>query len=69
MNAVLTKLQLPKLTSVAFDLKVCARSRPRSADRALSRAHRAEPALLLSWRVIADLARDHACVRCITTQS
>ena len=52
MNAVLATLQLPELTSVAFDLMVRARSHPRSADSALSCAHRAEPSLLLSWRVI-----------------
>ena len=50
-NAALTSLQLPKLTIVETYLWVRARPRPRSADRARRRAHRAEPPLLLSWRV------------------
>ena len=53
MNAVLTTLHLPELTRVGNDLKVRARSRPRSADRALAAA-RIAPSLplLLIWRVI-----------------
>ena len=49
--ARLTTLSAPKLTLVGGDLKVRAHPRPCSADRARSRAHRAEPSLLLSWRV------------------
>ena len=47
-NAVLTTLQLPKLEKVDGSIKVRVCSCPRSADRARRRAHRAEPALLLS---------------------
>ena len=50
-NAELTALLLPKLEAVGGDLWVRARPRPRSADRARSRAHHAGPPLPLSWRV------------------
>ena len=53
-NAGLTTLQLPKLKTVTGNLEVRARPRPRWADCTLmrSRAHRAEPLLPPSWRVI-----------------
>ena len=50
-NAKLTSLRVPVLETVGRSLWVRARPRPRSADRARRRAHRAEPPLLLSWRV------------------
>ena len=50
-NAKLFVLALYDLETVGGFLKVRARPRPRSADRARRRAHRAKPALLLSWRV------------------
>ena len=50
-NDALTTLDLPALTVITGSLIVRARPRPRSADRARSRAHRAEPRLLLIWRV------------------
>ena len=50
--AELKSVSLPKLQYVHGSvLSVRARPRPRPADRARSRAHRAEPALLLSLRV------------------
>ena len=50
-NAKLTSLELPELKTVDGYIYVRACPRPRSADRALSRAHRAGPPLPLSWRV------------------
>ena len=44
-------LDLPALTHVSGDLTVRALPRPRSADCARILARRAEPPLLLSWRV------------------
>ena len=50
--AELERVSLPNLMSVSgLVLRVRARPRPRPADRARSRAHRAEPALMLSLRV------------------
>ena len=50
-NAKLETLRLPALTEVKSDLIVRACPRPRSAERARSRTHRAEPSLLLSLRM------------------
>ena len=63
-NEALTTVDLTnldKVIKVTGDLghfKVRARPRPRSADRARSRAHRAEPSLPLSWCVITRASGD-----------
>ena len=49
----LTELDLPKLTTINYNIRVRAPSPPRSADLARARAHHAEPPLLMSWRVAA----------------
>ena len=50
-NLKLITVDLTELKTVSGIFSVHARPRPRSADRARRRAHRAEPAVLLSWRV------------------
>ena len=50
-NTVLNTLNLPELKTVTGIILVRTRPRPRSADHARRRAHRAESPLLLIWRV------------------
>ncbi len=50
-NTAMSTLDLRALMKVDATLVVRVRPRPRSADRVLSRAHRAEPSQRFSWRV------------------
>ena len=58
----LTTLELPALEEVTGSVSVRAHSRPRSADRTLSRAHRAELLELLSWRVATRASGESAII-------
>ena len=65
-NAELANMDLPALENVGGTLRVRARPRPRSSDRALSRAHRAdEPSLLLRWRVMAACGGRSGTTQCL----